>query len=158
IPDEDASIRSLAISPDCTTLVAGSQSSDVFVWHLPSQTEMGKPVPVHRFVAHEHAYLTRLAVAQDQSTGSMLLSTCASDASVRLWDLGRANCPRKSELRGHKRWVWDCAFSADSAYLVTASSDCTARLWELSSGETVRHYNGHNKAAVCIALNDLSVT
>lgn len=22
-------------------------------------------------------------------------------------------------LIGHQRWVWDCAFSADSAYLVT---------------------------------------
>ena len=68
-------------------------------------------------------------------------------------------------LQGHQRWVWDCAFSADSAYLVTgvylehpqfiydigfnfinsASSDHTARLWEMASGETVRQYNGHHK-------------
>ena len=27
-------------------------------------------------------------------------------------------------LKGHQRWVWDCAFSADSAYLVTGE-------WEL---------------------------
>jgi G protein beta subunit-like protein len=63
---------------------------------------------------------------------------------------------------GHQRWVWDCAFSADSAYLVTGEKDCTqfvivfisspsassdhtARLWEMSSGETVRQYNGHHK-------------
>jgi WD40 repeat protein len=25
-------------------------------------------------------------------------------------------------LKGHQRWVWDCAFSADSAYLVTGES------------------------------------
>ncbi len=24
-------------------------------------------------------------------------------------------------LTGHQRWVWDCAFSADSAYLVTGT-------------------------------------
>lgn len=64
-------------------------------------------------------------------------------------------------LQGHQRWVWDMAYSADSAYLVsgelicrgrrteewrmltcvgglTASSDHTARLWELASGTTVR--------------------
>ncbi|GAA5886612.1 hypothetical protein JCM3774_003681, partial [Rhodotorula dairenensis] len=41
-------------------------------------------------------------------------------------------------LQGHQRWVWDMAYSADSAYLVSASSDHTARLWELSSGTTVR--------------------
>lgn len=65
-------------------------------------------------------------------------------------------------LQGHQRWVWDMAYSADSAYLVSgesfrqpraklllwsyadvvvhpsASSDHTARLWELASGTTVR--------------------
>lgn len=38
-----------------------------------------------------------------------------------------------------------------------ASSDHVARLWELQNGETIRQYNGHHKAAVCVALNDLSV-
>lgn len=37
---------------------------------------------------------------------------------------------------GHTRWVWDCVFSVDAAYLVTASSDATARLWDLSAGAT----------------------
>ena len=70
---------------------------------------------------------------------------------------------------GHQRWVWDCAFSADSAYLVTgehifppgssyfhilltASSDHTARLWEMSSGETVRQYNGHHKGGFLVSF------
>lgn len=55
---------------------------------------------------------------------------------------------------GHQRWVWDCVFSVDAAYLVTASSDCSARLWDLSSGDAIRMYSGHHKAAVCCALND----
>lgn len=38
----------------------------------------------------------------------------------------------ETTLAAHQRWVWDCAFSADSAYLVTACSDHYARLWELS--------------------------
>lgn len=46
---------------------------------------------------------------------------------------------------GHSKWVWDCVFSVDAAYLVTASSDCTARLWDLSSGEAIRVYSGHHK-------------
>jgi WD40 repeat protein len=39
---------------------------------------------------------------------------------------------------GHTRWVWDCVFSVDAAYLVTASSDTTARLWDLTTGERGR--------------------
>ena len=62
----------------------------------------------------------------------------------------------EQELDGHQRWVWDCAFSADSAYLVTACSDHYARLWELSSKQVIRQYNGHHRGAVCVALNDYS--
>jgi len=66
--------------------------------------------------------------------------------------------PYKCEatLQGHQRWVWDCAFSADSAYLVTACSDHYARLWELSTQTIIRQYNGHHRGAVCVALNDYS--
>ncbi|CAI5959542.1 unnamed protein product [Closterium sp. NIES-65] len=53
---------------------------------------------------------------------------------------------------GHARWVWDCVFSIDGAYLVSglvapllslaptftsaASSDSTSRLWALASGNS----------------------
>lgn len=93
------------------------------------------------------------------------LATCSADTTVKVWSISH-NYEFKHEktLIGHQRWVWDCAFSADSAYLVTgdrlmidprslihkvfaftASSDHTARLWEMASGETVRQYNGHHK-------------
>jgi G protein beta subunit-like protein len=62
----------------------------------------------------------------------------------------------ESTLTGHQRWVWDCAFSADSAYLVTACSDHYARLWELHSQQIIRQYNGHHRGLVCVALNDYS--
>jgi len=64
--------------------------------------------------------------------------------------------PLEATLTGHQRWVWDCAFSADSAYLVTACSDHYARLWELGSQTVIRQYNGHHRGAVCVALNDYS--
>lgn len=62
----------------------------------------------------------------------------------------------EANLGAHQRWVWDCAFSADSAYLVTASSDHYARLWELASGTIIRQYNGHHRGLTTVALNDYS--
>lgn len=82
------------------------------------------------------------------------LATTSADTTVKIWSTSRYDFSLEKTLVGHQRWVWDAAFSADSAYLVTASSDHVARLWELNSGETVRQYNGHNKAVVCCALND----
>ena len=64
--------------------------------------------------------------------------------------------PLETSLESHQRWVWDCAFSADSAYLVTACSDHYARLWELSTSTVIRQYNGHHRGIVCVALNDYS--
>ncbi|KEF56109.1 G protein beta subunit-like [Exophiala aquamarina CBS 119918] len=68
----------------------------------------------------------------------------------------RRPLPSDTVLDNHQRWVWDCAFSADSAYLVTVCSDHYARLWELSSASIIRQYNGHHRGAVCVALNDYS--
>ena len=64
--------------------------------------------------------------------------------------------PLQSTFIGHQRWVWDCAFSADSAYLVTACSDHYARLWEVSTQSIIRQYSGHHRGTVCVALNDYS--
>lgn len=69
---------------------------------------------------------------------------------------GEKALPCETTLDGHQRWVWDCAFSADSAYLVSVSSDHYARLWELSTAQIIRQYNGHHRGAVCVALNDYS--
>ena len=60
---------------------------------------------------------------------------------------------------GHTKWVWDCVFSVDAAYLVTASSDCTARLWDLSTGDAIRVYSGHHKVfcgSTCRSLRPVS--
>jgi G protein beta subunit-like protein len=86
-------------------------------------------------------------------------STATANAAVTLNAGGNNNWSIQLErvLAGHQRWVWDCAFSADSEYLVSASSDHTARLWDLSNGEVIRQYQGHQKAAVCVALNDYSL-
>jgi G protein beta subunit-like protein len=128
--------------------------------------------PVCKFVAHQ-TYITRVLLSPD----TRHLATCSADHTARIWstdptaphnDVPADNLPPRSErdkeafplettLHGHQRWVWDCAFSADSAYLVTACSDHYARLWELNSQSIIRQYNGHHRGAVCVALNDTAV-
>lgn len=65
--------------------------------------------------------------------------------------------PPLTRKQGHQRWVWDMAFSADGVYLISGSSDHTARLWDSQTGDALRHYSGHHKAVVAVALNDLSL-
>ena len=68
----------------------------------------------------------------------------------------RQPLPCETVLENHQRWVWDCAFSDDSAYLVPVCSVHYARLWEVASATIIRQYNGHHRGAVCVALNDYS--
>ena len=91
------------------------------------------------------------------------MATCSADSSLKLWNINEEPKLVKS-LLGHQKWIWDCAFSADSAYIVTgilnilllASSDNTAKLWDINSGAVIRTYTGHHKALVCVSLHDLS--
>ncbi|CBQ73445.1 related to LST8-required for transport of permeases from the golgi to the plasma membrane [Sporisorium reilianum SRZ2] len=174
VPEEGVPIRSVTVAADGSCLVAGNNTGEVYVWRFingvydaqQQQQQAQQPPspaaaaggdftelqPVTTFQAHEK-YLTRVLLSPDVRH----LATCSADATVKIWSTSRYEFALEKTLVGHQRWVWDAAFSADSAYLVTASSDHVARLWELASGETVRQYNGHHRAAVCVALNDASL-
>ncbi|KAH9484145.1 RNase P and RNase MRP subunit [Psilocybe cubensis] len=150
-PAVDVPVRSITLALDGSCVVAGNNKGQCFVWKLNDEnTGLPRFQAVTRFQAHSK-YITRCLLSPD----ARFLATCSADTTVKIWSIS-PNYELKFEkvLAGHQRWVWDCAFSADSAYLVTASSDHTARLWEMASGETVRQYNGHHKAAVCCALHD----
>ncbi|KAI8077692.1 quinon protein alcohol dehydrogenase-like superfamily [Halteromyces radiatus] len=152
VPDEGVPLRSVSIASDGSMLVAVNNKGFCYVWKMSSSTsELSNVEPLFKWQAHND-YILRCVLSPD----TKLLATCSADKTVKIWNAEK-KFNLEMTLTGHQRWVWDCAFSADSAYLVTASSDHVARLWELSQGETIRQYNGHNKAAVCVALNDLSI-
>ena len=109
--------------------------------------------PRTKFQAHSK-YLTRCLV----SPNVKYLATCSADKTIKIWNMDSHSLALDKTLTGHQRWVWDMAFSADSAYLVTASSDHYARLWELQTGLTVKQYAGHSKAIVCCLSTSLNHT
>lgn len=47
------------------------------------------------------------------------LATCSADKTIKIWSTENFEFKLERVLEGHQRWVWDCAFSADSAYLVS---------------------------------------
>lgn len=58
----------------------------------------------------------------------------------------------QAKLVGHRKWVWDCCFSIDSAYLVTCSTDKTIRLWSLEEYKQVSNLQcskGVTKIVIC---------
>ena len=177
IPEEDVGVASVSVASDGTLLAAGNNKGNVYVWRMVQLRDVTSLVPVCRFQAHS-SYITRVLLSPDVKH----LATCSADHTVRIWSVESPSAgsfdepkeqkkqpngingasrepnafPLEATLHGHQRWVWDCAFSADSAYLVTACSDHYARLWELSTQTVIRQYNGHHRGAICVALNDYS--
>ncbi|KAL8280696.1 hypothetical protein RQP46_007019 [Phenoliferia psychrophenolica] len=165
LPEEDVPMRSVSVASDGSALVAGSHNGTVYVWTIQPGVSFTDLQPKTRFPAHSR-YLIKVLMSPDTKN----LATCSADTTIKIWSTPTStNAPRVSlngegdgayklekVLQGHQRWVWDMAYSADSAYLVSASSDHTARLWELASGTTVRQYSAHHKACVAVALNDSS--
>ncbi|KAH8821162.1 quinon protein alcohol dehydrogenase-like superfamily [Xylogone sp. PMI_703] len=167
IPEEDVPVASVTVASDGTTLCAGNNAGNVFVWHLEQYREKTQLIAITHFRAHAQ-YITRVLLSPDVKH----LATCSADHTAKIWEVkdlekmisvpgdSPPEPPQpfklESTLTGHQRWVWDCAFSADSAYLVTACSDHYARLWELHSEQIIRQYNGHHRGLVCVALNDYS--
>lgn len=146
-PGGEAGIRSVDVVRDGSAVVASNNEGKVF-FYAPKPAEHYELK--HTLKAHD-GYVLKCKV----SANGKLLATCSSDKTAKVWSLDEsAGYPLVHTLQGHQRWVWDCSFSAVSSYLVTASSDQSARLWDLSQGEAIRHYNGHHKAVICVALND----
>lgn len=157
----------LLLSPDIKLLATCSADHTVKIWRIepgeealevidddelapqtPSQSSHSLPTtfgPSSRSTTQSPASLA------SQSTGNLAATQTPLPIIVQ-----RKPLPLETTLDNHQRWVWDCAFSADSAYLVTVSSDHYARLWELQSSQVIRQYSGHHRGAVCVALNDYS--
>jgi target of rapamycin complex subunit LST8 len=152
----------------------------VFVWRMILNRDATVLVPITTFNAHQ-TFITRVLLSpdvrhlatcsadhtariwtvesggasdDDSPSNSLVGSDSQANGAGPVPTGDPAPFALETTLDSHQRWVWDCAWSADSAYLVTACSDHFARLWELSSQSIIRQYHGHHRGAVCVALND----
>ena len=161
----------LLLSPDVKSLATCSADHTVRIWKIDPTEDNLEPTPdiprsemmarangSSNSIQQASGYLPQLKKPGTPSSSSTRNGEVSETDSFRGSDLiaKQRPLPCDTVLENHQRWVWDCAFSADSAYLVTVCSDHYARLWELQSAQIIRQYNGHHRGAVCVALNDYS--
>ncbi|KAK8007239.1 short chain oxidoreductase (CsgA) [Apiospora arundinis] len=151
-------ITRILLSPDVKKLVTCSADHTAKIWVVADiDPSINVPVVNPQASSTPHVLLPNTI---NNSTIGPNASTSLDPNGNQPKDPNPKNVPKpwplEAILTGHQRWVWDCAFSADSAYMVTACSDHYARLWDLHSQQLIRQYNGHHRGTVCVALNDYS--
>ncbi len=140
-------VRSLAFSPD-SKLLAASCYQSVLIWNTETHKQ------VMNLKGHR-GYVSGVAFSAD---GNWLASS-SEDETVRLWNLTKGGEPG-AVIKGHAYPVMAVAFSPDGKFLATASGDETrvtkpgeVRLWSVETGDEVRAYPKHKKAATSIAFS-----
>ncbi len=141
-------VTAFAFAPDSATLAsAGYQSSDVWLWDVPS----GEPqllIPgavegcsVESLAFHPQGRL--LAVG-----GIDYLATGGSDGRIALW-----NVVARHPIRYFESGATALAFSPDGTRLAAATLNRTVLIWDTASGAEIATLEGHSEPVTCVAFS-----
>lgn len=151
LPEMNASLTCIDISPDGKYLAAINNKGSCYIWDLYSaeKDQLTKTNARLKFAAQAR-YGLKCKFSPDSSC---LVTT--GDGTARIY---RADDDFKlyRELKLEKFWMWDVVFTNDSKYLFSASSDGIGRLWKIETKTIEREYTGHSKALTAVAFRDES--
>ncbi|KAH9297732.1 hypothetical protein KI387_029414, partial [Taxus chinensis] len=117
VPEVDTAVRSLTVMWDGSLVVAANNHGTCYVWRLLRGTQtMTNFEPLHKLQAH-NTYILKCLLSPEFCEHHRYLATTSSDRTVKIWNVDGFTLERT--LTGHQRWVWDCVFSVDGAFLVT---------------------------------------
>jgi WD40 repeat protein len=117
-----AGLCSIAIAPQGTRIVSGSEDCTIRVWDLSSGSHL-------RTLKGHEGWVSCVAVSPD---GQSIVSG-SRDGTIRVWNLDSGE--HLYTLRGHEGAVLSIALSPDGRYVVSGSRDRTIRIWNISTKE-----------------------
>ena len=120
-------IRSLAFSPDGTTLASGSADGKIRLWEVETGRSLSS------FSAHDG-----LVLALAFSPHGKVLASGGSDTLVRVWDVDSEHL--LSILRGHTDSVDTVAFAGDGELLASGGRDRHIQLWDVGTDDLITSF------------------
>ncbi|KAF8712430.1 hypothetical protein AX14_013105 [Amanita brunnescens Koide BX004] len=139
----DAEVSSIALSPDGSKIISGSEDKTIRVWDAGTGVEI---LPALR--GHDDAIFS-VAISPD---GSKIISG-SEDMTIRVWDAS-TGIEMLPLLRGHDESITSVAFSPDGSKIISGSFEMTIRVWDASTGaETLPPFRGHDGLILSVAFS-----
>src|SRR6266404_3523290 len=136
----DASVSSVAFSPDGRFALSGSEDKTLKLWDIATGEGI-KTLKGHNGYVYSVAY---------SPNGHDAVSASA-DETVKLWDI--RNGVEAYSFTGHKGNVYCVAFSPDGKYVASGGEDKILRLWDAQAKRLVHSFIGHTDAIRSIAFS-----
>jgi len=121
----EASVTSVAYSPDGLVILSGSEDGTVRMWDTRTAEEMMAPL------SSGDGHVLSIAIA---SNGRLAVSGTHTGA-VCVWNLMASNSALLHRLLGHSAAVQSVAISLNSSLVVSLSENQEARIWKIATGE-----------------------
>ncbi|XP_030380851.1 NACHT domain- and WD repeat-containing protein 1 [Scaptodrosophila lebanonensis] len=128
-------IRAVCVAPSKQHLILATNSGDVQLWHIMSNSLE------HIFKGHTAA-VTCLLVAPHQSD---ILLTGSEDASVLVWHVSGRE--RRALIKAHSAPVTGVAAGVNNTLVISSSEDATIAITDLLSGK-LKHRITYHRAGV----------
>ena len=170
------SVKSVAFSPDGSTLASAARNGKIKLWDITTQTEVATIEDEEQwsrfdsiafspdgatlaFSGARHGRIkitlwdiaTRTNIATLEAGGSVVFSpdglTLASGGgTVKLWNV--ATQTNIATLEAHTETIISVAFSPDGSTLASGSADGTVRLWDIATRTNIATLEGHTQHGV----------
>lgn len=127
----NASVRSLAWSPDGTRIVS-TQNDLVEVWNSSSGNT------VNTYKGHSGNNVNAVA----WSHNGKHVASGSDDKTVQVWDASSLSA--SYTYYGHAQAVYALSWSADDSRIASGGADITVQVWNASNGSNRFVYHGHN--------------
>ncbi len=132
-------VKSVAISPDGSTIVSGSADKTVKIWDLATGRE--------KITLQGHTdWVYSVVITPDGLT----IVSASSDNTIKVWDLDTGG--EKETLPGHTDWVNSVAISPDRRTIVSGSWK-NIKVLDVDTGEEKRTLKGHTKSVNSVVIS-----